>query len=164
MWVTTKKFNSPVQEHQLGYCQGHMEKIPCNDYRAVNCCWVVTNATCKCGNCLLSIMFSDKCFDYSCFREIWYMAAVRWRNINSTLDHLKHWDWQKTEKTFLSWIALSYRQFWIIWVFTGERKQDIKAVIACQSQSAEPPHWHLQVQNTHHQLSKTQQAASLAKT
>lgn len=45
-----------------------------------------------------------------------------WKNVNSTLDHLKPWVWWETEKTFLSCIALSFRQFWIIWGFTGERK------------------------------------------
>lgn len=43
-----------------------------------------------------------------------------WKNVNSTLHHLKPWVWWETEKTFLSCIA--FRQFWIIWGFTGGRK------------------------------------------
>lgn len=52
--------------------------------------------------------------------DIWQQRDRR--NINSTLDHLKPLDCQKTEKTFLSLIALSFRQCWVIWDFTGERK------------------------------------------
>lgn len=71
-------------------------------------------------NFLLSVMFSDKCFDYSCFRELWYMAAVRSKECYLRLGSSQIW-WE-IEKTLLSWIALSFRQFWIIWGFTGERK------------------------------------------